>query len=83
MEYSRNLNATRNPALRSSKEKPAESSSGAEALLSEHLFIIHFSFSIYAEDIWTLAPNTAKRPTKNQYPIFSPSSSPSYCLHES
>lgn len=46
-----------------------------ENALSERLFIKHFSFTVSAEDIWTLDPNTAKQPAENQYPIF-PSCSP-------
>lgn len=83
VEYSSNFNVKRSPAILSSKENPEESSSGVRALLPQHLFLIHISCTISAEDISALGPNTAKRPTKNQYPIFSPSSSPSCCLQGS
>lgn len=83
MDYSNNLNVVRTLAVLSSKEKSVEFGSGVRAQLSKHLFTIHFSFTISAEDISALGPNTAKRPAKNQYSIFSPSQSPSYCLQVS
>jgi hypothetical protein len=61
-----------NSAVPIPNPKPAESSCSVGAPFSRHLFIIHFSHTISAEDISTVGPNTAKRPAKNQYPIFSP-----------